>query len=270
MPKRVGGFTSEEIENIIVHFLNLKEEAYFGEIQKHLENKGINFSNSKKDTSGLRHTLNRMNGKKIRKLEKNSHHQYPRYVSMKQSNFSSSLEGYLFRYHAIENMSFSRNDLFKEILEFYQKENLSEDEVFILKHMHSLGFLFLHLLLLSYVRSFDSNLETEKNKKMHTAWVNNALDFNNQKNNIQKIFEFCVKQYCYEPEMWENKNSLDRNFFNDSVIQEKMFDLKKLMDNMFPETMELFKNTEDAIDDRKEEIKKTWLESKEDLPLREF
>lgn len=272
MSKRVKKYTSAEIEDFIESFLRLKESGCtFGEIKNHLEKKlDAKFKNSEKDRSGLAHTLNRMQNKgKIRKLQKDKDHLYPRYISLNQSTFEASLDGYLTRHEFSLNLGL-HGSLLEEISELQKKKNLSGDEEFILKNIYRFGFLFLHLILKSYSRAINQNEPIEKNRKMQNAWLTNALDFNNKRHSEPGIFEDRVRQHFSNPDdMIDDDGNLVKEDVNIPIQQ--ISSLAKIMKRSFPETVETMNDTENTIDSVKEKIKTVWLEiPQEELPLREF
>lgn len=267
MPKRVNKFTSEEIERHIEYFLENNGPSYFGEIQNHLEKKlKIKFKNSDKDRSGLAHTLKRM--QKIRKLPKNKDHKYPRYVSLKQSTFDVSLDGYLFRTETCSILQSAHNEIFNEMLKVGEMKNLSRDQEFILKNIFRFGILFLYLLLSSYTRPIDKKESLGKNNEMRQAWLNNALDFNNRRQSEAGLFNIRLKQFFNYDGTNLDESIFKKEFFSDSDMEEKISHMYKTTKNLFPETFEIMEMTEKVIDNIKNNIKQSWLtEPQEKLPM---
>lgn len=270
MSKRVNGHTSEEIEGRIEQFIKVKKEGVvFGEIKNYLKKLEIQFKNSDEDRSGLSHMLKRMCVKgKIRKIPKDKDHKYPRYVSLNQSTFDASMDGYLMRYELGLALTPSGN-IVREITQLQKKKNLSNDEEFILKNIYRFGFLFMNLILKSYERPINQNESIEKNRELQNAWLNNALDFNNKKHNEPRIFEMMTKNHFSNPEdMIDDKGELLAE--QKDIPEQLMQTLSKVIKKNFPETMGIMNDTEKTIDSVKDKIKSKWLEIPQDeLSLRE-
>jgi len=272
MPKRVGKFKTQEIEKIIETFLNCNAWGYFSDIQNHLEKLGIIFKNSDKDRSGLAHTLKRMQKGKIRKRLKDKDHKYPWYVSLKQSTFDASMDGYLLR-SEISSMIIPSSEFINEMLNVEKIKNLSSDEEFILKHIYRFGLMVVCLLLSSYTRPINQKESIEKNKERREAWLNNALDFNNKRNSGSGYFDVSLKQhFSYNAE----KEDLDedifyKEFFNDLEMQKKISRMRDTIKGLFPETFENVESVEGILNTVKKNIEEKWLVApQEELPIREL
>ena len=274
MPKRIGGFKTQEIEDNIETFLNCNAWGYFSNIQNHLEKKlRIKFKNSDKDRSGLAHMLKRMQEKgKIRKLPKDKDHIYPWYVSLKQSTFDASMDGYLLSAE-ISSIIHPSNELFNEMLNVEKIKNLSFDEEFILKHIYRFGFMVLYLLISRYTRPINQKEPVEKNKEKREAWLNNALDFNNKRRSEAGFFNVSLKQhFSYDEEKeYLDENIFDKEFFNDLEMQKKILHMRDTTKKLFPETFDNTEMVERIINNVKKNIKEKWLVTpQEELPIREF
>ena len=273
MPKRVGNFTTQEIEKIIETFLNCVPWGYFSDIQNHLEEKlGIKFKNSDKDRSGLAHTLKRMQEGKIRKQPKDKDHKYPWYVSLKQSTFDASMDGHLLRTE-IGSTIIPSGEFINEMLNVEKIKNLSSDEEFILKHIYRFGFMVVCLLLSSYTRPINQKEVIEKNKERRESWLNNALDFNNKRRSESGFFDVNLKQHFrYDEEKEEiDEDIFKKEFINDLEMQKKVSTMRDTIKGLFPETFESIESVEGTINAVKKNIKENWLATpQEKLPIREF
>lgn len=227
------------VESVIKQFLNsIGHPQTFGEINKYLKEKNIQYKNSDKDRSGLAHTLNRMiEHNQIKKIPKDDFNNYPKYITIEKSTFDASFEGYLMRTELTsflyKPLPYSRGDQDIEDI-FKRKKKFSLQERKIQKLITFLGLQIIFSVVTGYERPINRTKTTKINKTNLDSWLKNALAFHDPLEPIGEIV-------------------------SELLSGDDTSDLKKTMKDMYPHIIGRMESSQIDFDEIKNDLREGYL-----------
>jgi hypothetical protein len=251
--------TDKPADPIVLAWLTIeKEPKTFKQIREFLKETRHAFVNMDEYRSGLSVLLKRLiKQKKIKKLDKDSNHAYPRYTAFENTSFAVGLDGNLFRTESTASMfrdpgwSYGEEDIEKSFRNKKTKQTIKEKKIETL--VTYLGIQMFYTILRSYERPLNPNLSSEKNSKNRDAWLKNALSYHESNVGIIDLIVPLIAKH--------DKNIIPP--FENKIVSEEIFKLEKTLCEMYPRIMKNIKETENHLEDVKDLMKDSYL----DIPI---
>lgn len=247
--------TDEPPDQMILTWLTIEKEAKtMKQIREFLKDSGRAYVNMDKNRSGLVALLKRLLvKKKIKKLESDLEHRYPRYTAIENTTFGIGLDGNLFRTESTSSMfrahglGYGQRDIEQGIKN--EKSKLTRKEKQIETLVTYMGIQMLYTILTSYERPINNKLSSKKNAKNRDTWLKNALSYHEPDIGIIDLFERIMVDYGIGEYSFENKKLL-----ND------VSHFKKLLCNMYPHISKNMKDAESILEDVTDAMRDSYLD----------